>query len=196
MKIMKPIAVLSLTLSIIAIASQVGAQSKIGVVDIQRALNETEDGRAAKAKLKTLFQRRQKSLDDQQTKLKQMKENLEAQRNVLSRDALGKKLEEYQKALMELQTVYMEYQKELATKEGELTKDIIEAMQRILRRIGQKDGYTLILERNEAGIIFVPSHLNLTDILIQKYNAGEGRIASSKNQNIKAKPKSKKPKKK
>ena len=50
------------------------------------------------------------------------------------------RFEEYQKALVELQTVYMEYQRELATKEGELTKDIIARMQRILRRIGQKEG--------------------------------------------------------
>jgi outer membrane protein len=175
---MKPIhyaTLLTLSLTLSAIVSRADAQSKIAVVDIQRAITETEDGRNAKEKLKALFQRRQKSLDDQQNNLKKMKDSLEAQRDVLSREAMGKKLEEYQKALVELQTVYMEYQRELSTKEGELTKDIIERMQFILRRIGQKEGYTLIVERNEAGVIFVPTNLDLTDILIQKYNAGEGK---------------------
>jgi outer membrane protein len=166
---------LVLTLVMSAFCARVDAQSKIAVVDMQRALNETEDGRNAKAKLKKLFVRRQKSLDEKQKALKTMKESIEKQRNVLSREALQKKLEEYQKAFVELQTIYVDYQRELATKEAELTKDIIARMQRILRRIGQKDGYALIVERNEAGVVFVPTNLDLTDVLIQRYNAGEGK---------------------
>jgi outer membrane protein len=151
------------------------AQSKIAVVDMQRALNETEDGRAAKAKLGELFKQRQKALDDKQNALKAMKENLEKQRNVLSRDVLQVKMEEYQKLFVDLQGVYMEYQRELQAKEGDLTKGIVLRMQNILRRIGQKEGYALIIERNEAGVIFVPTNFDLTDLVIQKYNAGEGR---------------------
>jgi outer membrane protein len=88
---------------------------------------------------------------------------------------LAKKLEEYQKAFGELQTTYMEFQRELAAKEGELTKPIMERMQRIMRRIGQTDGYSLILERAEAGVVYIPSSYDLTDVLIQRYNTGEGR---------------------
>src|SRR5687768_10312893 len=77
---------------------------KIGVVDMQRALTETEDGRKAKDQLKKLFDQRQKTLDKQQTDLKTLKDSLEKQRDVLSREVLAKKLEEYQKAFAELQT--------------------------------------------------------------------------------------------
>jgi outer membrane protein len=175
MKRLPIIVMLGLVLLPWAAAPRAQAQGKIAVVDLQRAINETEDGRAAKAKLKKLFMRRQKDLDAKQNALKAMKENLEKQRAVLSREAMQKKLEEYQKAFVDLQTVYMDYQRELASKEAELTKDIIERMRRILRRIGQKEGYALVLERNEAGVIFVPTNLDLTDLLIQKYNAGEGR---------------------
>ena len=153
-------------------------QMKIGVVDMQRALNETEDGRKAKSQLKKIFEDRQKTLDKQQNDLKAMKENLEKQRDVLSREVLAKKFEEYQKAFGELQTTYMEFQRELQSKEGELTKGIIDRMQRIMRRVGQTDGYTLILERSEGGVVFVPINYDLTDVLIQRYNAGEGREAS------------------
>ncbi|HET8934341.1 MAG TPA: OmpH family outer membrane protein, partial [Polyangiales bacterium] len=66
-----------------------------------------------------------------------------------------------------------------AAKEGELTKDIIERMQRIMRRVGQTEGYTLIMERNESGVLYVPSNYDLTDLLIQRYNSGEGKEASA-----------------
>jgi len=153
----------------------VASAQKIGVVDMQRALTETEDGRKAKDQLKKLFDQRQKTLDKQQTDLKTLKDSLEKQRDVLSREVLAKKLEEYQKAFGELQTTYMEFQRELAAKEGELTKPILERMQRVMKRIGQADGFALIIERGEAGVVYVPSTYDLTDLLIQRYNAGEGR---------------------
>jgi outer membrane protein len=161
--------------------------AKIAVVDMQRALNETEDGRKAKSSLKKVFEERQKQLDKQQNDLKTMKESLEKQRDVLSRDVLAKKLDEYQKAFAELQTTYMEFQKELGSKEGDLTKDIIERMQRIMRHVGQTEGYALIIERNEAGVIYVPTNYDLTDLLIQRYNAGEGRSETSADSKSKAK---------
>jgi outer membrane protein len=158
-----------------ALSPEIAAAQKIGVVDMQRALMETEDGRKAKDQLKKLFEQRQKTLDKQQNELKSLKDSLEKQRDVLSREVLAKKLEEYQKAFAELQSTYMDFQRELAAKEGEMTKPILERFQRIVRRVGQAEGYALILERGEAGVVYVPSTYDLTDLLIQRYNAGEGR---------------------
>lgn len=154
--------------------------AKIAVVDLQRAINETEDGRKSKDKLKKLFESRQQGLDKKQQDLKKLKDELDQQKNILSRDALETKVESYQKQLAELQQIYVEYQRELAEKEGELTKSIVERMERILRRIGQTDGYSMIVERGEAGVIYVPTNLDLTDVVIQRYNAGEGTDGAAK----------------
>ena len=118
---MRPVALLTLLsaalLSLSVPAS--GAAQKVGVVDMGRALNETEDGRRAKSKLEKLFAKRQKSFADQQNKLKQLKESIEKQQNVLERSVLAKKVEQYQKAVMELQGTYMEFQRELQAKEAD-----------------------------------------------------------------------------
>jgi outer membrane protein len=164
------------------------AQAKIAVVDLQRAINETEDGRKSKDKLKKLFESRQQGLDKKQQDLKKLKDELDTQKNVLSREALEGKVESYQKQLNDLQQIYVEYQRELAEKEGELTKSIVARMEIILRRIGQADGYGLILERGEAGVIFVPTSFDLTDVVIQRYNAGEGAEAGAPKAAAGAKP--------
>lgn len=178
---MRYVQIALLLASVLSVADVASAQTdKIGVVDLQRALNETEDGRKAKDKLKKLFKSRQETLDKQQNDLRAMKEGLEKQRDVLSREVLAKKVEGYQKAFAELQTTYMEFQRELAAKEAELTKGILERMQSIVRRIGQKDGYTMILDRSSAGVVYVPSTYDLTDVVIQRYNAGEGQEGGSK----------------
>ncbi|MBW1906969.1 MAG: OmpH family outer membrane protein, partial [Deltaproteobacteria bacterium] len=102
--------------------------------------------------------------------------------DVLSKDAFQKKVEKYQADLMELQNEYVAYQQELSTKEAELTQKILEKMQAILRRIGQTDGYTMIIEANEGGVVWVPSNLDLTDVLIQRYNkqAKQGGASGAK----------------
>ncbi len=170
----------TLLLSVILPGAVLAQAAKIGVVDLQRAINETEDGRKSKDRLKKLFESRQTGLDKKQEELKKLKEEIEKQQSVWAPDVRNQKIESYQKQLVDLQQVYVEYQRELAEKEGELTKTIIERMEKILRRIGQTDGYTLIMERSEAGIIYVPTNLDLTDIVIQRYNAGEGSDAAPK----------------
>lgn len=160
-------------------APRIYAQVHIAVVDLQRALNETEDGRRAKARLKRLFKQRQQELDKAQGELKTLKEEFDEQADTLSDSARQERLDAIQKQFVELQSTYVEYQRELAEKEAEMTQEIIARMETILRRIGQEEGYTLILERNEGGVIFVPGNLDLTDVVIQRYNAGEGRDADS-----------------
>jgi outer membrane protein len=159
------------------VAPRIYAQVRIAVVDLQRALNETEDGRRAKARLKRLFKQRQQELDKAQGELKSLKEEFDEQADTLSDTARQERLDAIQKQFVELQSTYVEYQRELAEKEAEMTQEIIARMETILRRVGQEEGYTLIMERNEGGVIFVPGNLDLTDVVIQRYNAGEGREA-------------------
>ncbi|MCA9600477.1 MAG: OmpH family outer membrane protein [Polyangiales bacterium] len=163
------------TVFVLGATSQAFADTKIAVVDLQRAMNDTEDGRKAKAELQRLFKKRQEELDAKQNGLKKMKDDIEKQKDVLARDVLQKKFETYQKQFVELQTVYVEYQRELAGKEAQLTKGILERMQRIVQRIGQANGYTVVLEKSEGGVVWVPSNLDLTDEVIQRYNKGEGK---------------------
>ena len=160
-------------------APRIYAQVHIAVVDLQRALNETEDGRRAKARLKRLFKQRQQELDKAQGELKTLKEEFDEQSDALSDSARQERLDTIQKQFVELQSTYVEYQRELAEKEAEMTQEIIARMETILRRIGQEESYTLIVERNEGGVIFVPGNLDLTDVVIQRYNAGEGREADT-----------------
>ena len=159
------------------IAPRLYAQVRIAVVDLQAALNETADGRRAKARLKRLFKQRQADLDERQNELKALKEEIESAREsgALTDSALEERIEEYQKAFVELQSTYMEYQRELAEKEADMTQEIIARMERILVRIGEAEGYTLIVERGEGGVIWTPASNDITADLIERYNAGEGR---------------------
>lgn len=181
---LSPVSLASLLVAALAISAvlapaEAAAQGKIGVVDMTRAIAETEDGRKALDKLKKLSEKRQATLDKQKGDLLKMKEAIEKQASVLSPDVRAKKAQDLQKAFADLQTNLMEFQRELTAKEAELTKDILARMTEIVRRIGQKDGFALVLDRQQGGVVYVPTSYDLTDVLIQRYNAGEGKAAVS-----------------
>jgi outer membrane protein len=147
---------------------------KLGYVDLQRALNETEDGRKAKANLKKVFDAKQKELDEQQEDFKKAKDDLDKKRTLLSADVVRTKENELAQKFEKVQQSYMRHQKDLQEKEGEITQKIFERMQRIILKIAAAENFTMVLDKTQAGIIFAKQHLDLTNEVIRRYNGGEG----------------------
>jgi outer membrane protein len=146
------------------------AEMKIGVVDVDRAVNQTEDGLRANAKLKKLFEQKQVELDKRQNDLLKQREDIEKQSKVLSQQALQKRLEDWQKQAMELQQIFVEYNREVEKTRGELFNPIIEKVLGIVRRVATTEGYDMIVAKQ--AIPYVRGDLDLTDRCIQMYNSG------------------------
>src|SRR5438045_3647592 len=122
-------------------------QLKFAVVDVQRAVMETEDGLRAQATLKKFFDKRQQELDAKQNELQKQREDIEKQAKVLSQQAMAKRMEDWQKQMVDLQAVFVEYNKELQKKQGELTQPIYGKIMGLLRRLATQDGFDAILEK-------------------------------------------------
>jgi outer membrane protein len=155
---------------VIALAEDV----KLGYVDLQRALNETEDGRKAKANLKKVFDQKQKELDEQQEQLKKDIEDLNKKRTLLPADKVRDKEAELQERMQKVQQSYMRYQQDLSGKEQEATGKIFERMSRIISKIAASENFTMIFDKQQSSVLFAKPHLDLTNELIRRYNAGEG----------------------
>jgi outer membrane protein len=144
------------------------AQMKMAVVDVQRAVMQSEDGLRAQATLKKVFDSRQQELNKRQTDLQKQKEEIDKQKTVLSQAALQKKVDDWQKEMVELQQTFVEYNKELEKKQKELTDPIFERVLGAIKRIAGTDGYDLIVDR--ATVAFARGDLDLTDRVIQISN--------------------------
>lgn len=146
------------------------AQSpKIGTVDLQRALGEVEDGKKARARLKKEFDGKQKTLNDRQAQVKKLNDSLEAGAAMMTEQAKREKVTQLQREMVELQQLYVEMQRDLATKEAEETRKIFNKMEKILAAIAKEKGYDLILEKRESSVLFAKESMDLTDELIKRY---------------------------
>jgi outer membrane protein len=179
---------LVMLISIVGIAQ---SKTRIGYVDMQRAILEADDGQAAKNQLQKMKTARQSELDAKQKALRELQKGYEAQKAFMKADIRQAKEAELGKSLQELKMTFATLQRELAAEEAKLTKPILERMGLILAAIGKRSGDILILEKNESRILWAPPKLDLTNELIRRYNAGEGK-AKRKKKAKKAKGKKKK----
>jgi outer membrane protein len=166
----RPLALL-VAFAALLVAPLASAEGKVAVVDVQHAVMQTEDGIRAQATLKKLFDKRQQELDGKQAELQKTREDIERQSRLLSREALEKRMEDWQRRMVELQTVFVDYNKELQKKQGELTAPIIKKMMGMIARLAKKKDIDLIVDKQAAP--YARQDLDLTDQIIQLYNSGE-----------------------
>jgi len=145
---------------------------KIGVVDLNRALNQSERGKKAKEELKKEFQKKTKEIEAKKAEVDALREELEKKGSLLSPTAKKKKEEEYRAKLRELKHLIDDSKAELATKESELSSQILKELIKLIRDKAKKEGYSLILEKN-GGVIYCDPSWDLTRELIRTYDAAQ-----------------------
>ena len=133
-----PLAALGVAL---AAAAPARAETKIGYVDMQRALNEIDEGKSAKARLKTEFDQKQKTLNERQAAFEKARADFEKQSSVLSEDARAERREGLERSFGELQTLFQQLQRELSEREREVTRGIFDKMSNIVREIAEADAF-------------------------------------------------------
>ena len=143
---------------------------KIGIVDIDQAISSTDEGKAAREE----FARKQREAEAQMQPLmdryKGVEEELKAKKFVLSEEALFQK----QLDLAEMRNLIQNKIKELEGQlqvdqkrlEGPLTAKLVE----IIADVGKTQGFTLILRRGTPGVLYTREALDVTDLIIKRYN--------------------------
>ncbi len=151
---------------------------KLGFVDLRRALAETDEGRKARATLKRDFDKKQKELDEQQEDVKKAIEDLNKKRTLLPAETVRQKEAELQDRVGKVQQTYMRHQQDLAAKEEQATQPIVDRLQRIIAKIAVAENFTMVLDKS-AGVVYAKPHLDLTNEVIRRFNAGEEKGTGS-----------------
>jgi outer membrane protein len=163
-------ALASFFLGCLLFARGASADMRVAVIDVQRAVLQTEDGLRAQATLKKFFDSRQQELNRKQTELQKQKDEIEKQAKTLPKAALQQRVDDWQKQMAELQQVFAEYNKELDKKQKEMTDPIFEKIMGIVKRLASSENFDLVMDKQT--VAFVRTDLDLTDRCIQIYNSG------------------------
>ncbi len=154
-----------------ASVAMAGDEVKIGYVDLLRALEESEEGQRIKSQMESEIQQRQQQLDAKQQQVMQSQQQFEQQASMLSPDRRRQMEMELQQEMAELQQTYLTLQQELMHQEVEATSRLFEQMRSVIEEIGQERGFTIIIEKTETSVLFSQDGMDLTDELIERFDA-------------------------
>lgn len=151
-------------------AATAHAEFKAAFVDLQRAVVEVDEGRAAKGRVQALVESKQKDFDKEKDALQAEKAAYDKQVATMTEDARRKKEDELQKKLFDFQQRAEKSRAEVQETERKELGAIFARMEPLLAQIATRDGFTMVFDKTGSGLAYAPPSLDLTNELIRTYN--------------------------
>lgn len=142
---------------------------KVAVIDVNKVLNESDAGKAARKKMENRYEELKKKIDVMNEEARKMKEDLDKQKILLGKEKLKQKEDALNAKIAELKQVTQESEKEMQNRQGELTREVLKIVENQVDKIVKEEKIDLLLERTSGVIHFNPS-LDITAKVLDLVN--------------------------
>jgi outer membrane protein len=143
---------------------------KIGIVDIDQVINSAEEGKAARQELERKQREAQAEIEPMYERYREQEEDLKQKRFVLSEEALFQKQLDLAEMRSQIQNKGKELEDQLKLDQARIEGPIKRKLAEIIQETGKSAGFTLILQRGGAGMLYAREALDITDMIVEKYN--------------------------
>lgn len=142
---------------------------RIGLVNAERVLRESNLSKQADAKMQLEFSKREKEINDLGSNLKAAIEKFERDAPTLSESARMTRQKQLGEQDREFQRKRREYQEEITARRNEEMQLIIDRANKVIRQIGESEKYDAILQE---AVYINPKH-DITEKVLKVINAGK-----------------------
>lgn len=143
---------------------------KLALVDLQRVLLETSQGKSAKKDLEKAVAKSSAKLERKAAELQKQYEDLQAKAAMLSEDELMRRQQDLMVAEQELQELYAEAQDDLAKKEALLMEKIYKNASAIVKSMAATEKIQIVLVKSELTVLYANPQLDITNKVIVAYD--------------------------
>jgi outer membrane protein len=147
--------------------------SKVAVVDFERAVVESTEGKKSSAKFNSTLQARQTDIEKRQKELEDQQKKLQAGVRTLSDTAKADIQRDIDRRTTEMTRLNEDAQKDLQTLRDDLLRPIAERATVLLNKMAVEGEYTLIVDVSNpmTNVVFVNPKYDLTAELIKRIDA-------------------------
>ncbi len=153
-------------LSVVVAVPAVAQDLKIGYVNSERVLRDSNAAKAAQTKLEAEFGKRERDLNDATAKLKAAADKLEKDGPTVAPAELQRRQRELVDQDRDLQRKRREFQEDLNQRRNEELAAVVERANRVIRQIYESEKYDLILQE----VVFASGRVDITDKVIRTLN--------------------------
>lgn len=155
--------------AVLGVAGVQAAETKIGAVDFQRIVKNSNQGNKIEAELKAESERIRAELEAQKKELEDLKGKLEREAVVMSREVKEEKEIEFRVKVRNLQEADRQHRQDFNKLRAEKLQALQNEVLEIVTDLGKKGNYDLIL--SEISVLYASSAVDLTDAVIKTLNA-------------------------
>jgi outer membrane protein len=161
-------------LALLVAAPSLRAQnSKVVVVDFERAVVECAEGKKSSDKFNAALQAKQGDVEKKQKELEDQQKKLQNGARTLNDTAKADLQRDIDRRTTELQRINEDAQKELQTLRDQLLRPIAERATAVLNAMSDEQGYTLVVDTSspDHNVLWWNKKNDITDELIKRINA-------------------------
>ena len=156
------------------------ADFKAAYVDLQRAIQETDEGKAAMARRKAWVDSKEKQVEKEKTAFQVEVDAFQKQSGTMEEKARTAKEQELQKKYVDLAQKAERARSEMAEQQRKELGGVMPKMEQLLGQIAQREGLTMVFDKSSSGLAWAPASLDLTNELIRMYNSQFKATAAAK----------------
>jgi len=143
------------------------AADVIYVVDMQRVISESSQGKTANSNFEADQKRQQAELKVKEQELKTLQASLKAQAAVLSKSALEAKAIEFKKKVIDFRKSVAEKRQELARRNNALIEKLSNRSLEVIAKLARKNNYRFVVEKQQAGVMYIDEEYDITEQVIE-----------------------------
>ena len=146
---------------------------RVAVINFDRVVAESVDGRDASSELEEYFNELSAELETMQAELAEMENRLATQERVLSATALGNLNRDIQNTQTRLTRASEDAELDMSAKNDELLLPVFERAQVIFQEYADEQQYTLIfnIAAQQSGLIYAAPSIDITNEVIRRMDA-------------------------
>lgn len=145
--------------------------SKVGVINSQRLLNETNAGKRAKDTLASFSKNRQTLLEMEERELRRMEEDFVKQASVLSSTAKREREELFRRRMQEYQQKHTDLNREIQEKQKDVLENFRDKVEVVVGKAAKRLGLHVVVDKSKGGAtIYHEPGLDISDQVIQDFN--------------------------
>lgn len=155
-----------------AVSASAADVAKIGIIDFQKVLRESEAGKSVQKQIQKEGQEMEADLKELAGEIEELNKQLSRDSMVMDKDKRREKQQELENKKNNFQSKRQEYQSRFREMESEQVGKLQGEIFSIAEEIGKEEGYLLIIERSAA--VYYPDSIDITGRLIKEYNERYG----------------------
>ena len=143
---------------------------RVAVIDVNKILNDSAAGQAAKKKMEVRYEELKKTIDAKQEEARKIKEEIDKQKVMVGKEKLKEKEDALQAKLNELRQLTQEGEREMQTRQGEFTREVLKSVEAKVDVVVKADKLDLVLEKS-AGVVHYNDSLDITQRVLNLVDA-------------------------